>query len=107
MARGYLPWLGGTYLGQGVPTLARGYLPWLGVPTLAGGVPTLAGRDTPQLGVPTLAGGTYLGQGIPTLAGMGYPPGVNRHTPVKTVPSPHPSDAGGKTWTIYFKTRDT
>ena len=50
------PWQGGgTYLAQGVPTLAGGYLPWLGreVPTLTGGVPTLA-------------------SGVPTLAGMGY-----------------------------------
>ena len=54
-------------------------------------------------GFPTLAGGTYLSQGVgggvPTLAGgRGYlggtyrsapfPPGMNRETPVKTVPSP-------------------
>ena len=42
---------GGTYLGQGVPTLARG-------------VPTLV------RGVPTLARGTYLGQEVPTLDGV-------------------------------------
>ena len=37
----YLPWLGGTYLGQGTPTLAGGYLPW------PGGVPILAGVPPP------------------------------------------------------------
>ena len=105
---GYLPWLGSTYLGQGVPTLARGYLPWLGVPTLAGrgtylghrgtclgwGYPPWPGGYLPWLGVPTLAGrGTYLGQGgtylgwewyLPwpggTYLGQGYPllPGQHR-----------------------------
>ena len=31
---GYLPWLGGTYLSQGVPTLdGGGYLPWTGYAT--------------------------------------------------------------------------
>ena len=48
-------------------------------------------------GVPTLAVvGTYLGQGVPTLAG-----GVYKQTPVKTVPCPHPSDAGGQYHLIY------
>ena len=110
---GYLPKLGGTYLGQGylpwgtsvltwpgegVPTL--GYPPpsspgW-GVPTLAWRVPNLVGGVT-YLKVPpiwTLLGGTYLGQGVPIL---GYPspiwtwpwypppPGVDR---LKTLPSP-------------------
>ena len=63
---GYLPWqgvptlAGGTYLGEGVPTLARG----------AGGVPTLARGYLPwQGGVPTLAGGYLHWQGVPTLAG--------------------------------------
>ena len=71
------PWLGGTYLGWGVPTLAGGYLPWLGVPTLAGGyLPWLGGtyldrRYLPWLGVPTLAGGTHL-WGVPALAGGTY-----------------------------------
>ena len=48
LERGYLPWPGGTYLGQG-------YLPWMGVPTL--------------LGIPSLNRGTYLGWGVgvPTL----------------------------------------
>ena len=45
---GYLLWLEGTYLGQGVPTLDRGYPPW--------------------------PGGTHLGWGVPTLPGIGYPP---------------------------------
>ena len=42
----------------------------------------------------TLAGGTYPGQvGVPTVAGGTYPgrgttPGVDRQTPVKTVPFP-------------------
>ena len=68
----YLPWLGGTYSDWGVPTLARrGTYPGLGVPTLARGVPTLAG-------VPSCL----------DLAGVPPPPGVNRQTPVKTVPSP-------------------
>ena len=95
-----LPWprgvptlVGGIYLGggEGVPTLAGG-----GLPLGQGG--THLGR-----GVPTLAGGTYLGQGgtyLGPVTGvpprkdmgpvevlwmeMGYPPGVNRQTPVKT-----------------------
>ena len=36
LARGYLLWLGGTYLGWGGTDLGWGDLPWLGVPTLAG-----------------------------------------------------------------------
>ena len=71
-----LPWLGG-----GV-TLVRGYLPWLGVLTLAGGtypgqgVPTLNegstysgwGGGEPGQGVPTLDGVPILdGEGVPTL----------------------------------------
>ena len=89
MARGYLSSLGG------VPTLVGGYLPWMG------------GTNLGQ-GVPTLAGGTYLGQGVPILAGgylpwpkgylpcpRWYPSGVNRQTPVKTVPSRRTTYAGG------------
>ena len=58
---GYLLWLGGTYLGWGVPTLARrvptlaggtypgqGYLPWPGVPTLAGEYLPWLGWGTPS-----------------------------------------------------------
>ena len=78
---GYVPWprgtylgQGGTYLGQGAPTLAGGYLPWLGGTYLAWGVPTLVGDS-------------YLGQGT-TYHGLGTPLGVDRQTPVKTVPSP-------------------
>ena len=66
---------GGSYLGQGVPTTDRG--------------------------IPILAGVTYLGWGyllwprgyLPWPRGYppwpGYTPGVNRQTPVKTVPSPN------------------
>ena len=92
LARGYLSWPGmyphwleGTYLGWGVPHLGQ----W-GAPTLAREYPTLAG-------VPTLTRGTHLGQEGTYLGwGGGYlpwprwvpPVGVNRQTPVKTVPSP-------------------
>ena len=55
---GYLPWMGGTYLGWGD-----------GVPTLDGGVPTLDEGE----GVPTLDGGRgylpWTGEGVPTLDG--------------------------------------
>ena len=108
----YLPWLGIPTLARGrgtnpswggVPTLLR-------VPTLAGGTyPGQGGRDTYPgwgrrylswlgEGVPTLARGegylswkgggvNYPGweEGVPTLVGV--PPGVDRQTPVKTVPS--------------------
>ena len=104
---GYLPWpgggnylsRGGTYLGQGVPTLAwGGYVPLPGgggTPPWPGGVPTLVGGTylgggiylgqggTPSWlgGYPPWPGGTHLGwDGIPSL-----PPGVNR---LKTLPSP-------------------
>ena len=53
----YLPWLGGTYLGQGVSTLGRaGTYLGRGVPILARGVPTLAGGR----GYLPWLGGTYL-----------------------------------------------
>ena len=86
---GYLPWPGG------VPTLSGGYIAWQAVPTLARQVPTLAGE------VPTLAGGTYLCWGLylPCPGGTylgGYPPGVDRQTPVKTVPSRRTTYAGAK-----------
>ena len=62
--RGYLPWLGGTYLGQGVPTLAGGND--LGLVMVS----TSPGGGTPPL----------------DLARVGYPPpGLNR---LKTLPSP-------------------
>ena len=114
LAEGYLPWLGGTYLGRGVPTLAGGtylgvppvltwpegtYLGWV-VPTLAGGRGTYLGwgylpwgTPCPDLaGVPTLeyshldlARGTYVGV-TPIWTWLGYlPPSVNR---LKTLPSP-------------------
>ena len=74
--------MGGTYPGQGVPTLAEGggtylklrgggYVPWIG-----GGVPTLNRRSghLPRSG----GGGTYLGWGgggVPNLdGGKGYLP---------------------------------
>ena len=69
------------------PGRGGGYLP----PTLTRGVPTLAGR------IPTLSGGTYPiwvegtypGWVGGTFPGWGtLPPGVDRQTPVKTVPSP-------------------
>ena len=62
---GYLPWLGGTYLGWwGIYLGQGGYLPWLGGGTyLDWGVPTLAGVYLPW------PGGTYLEWGVPTLAG--------------------------------------
>ena len=41
----YLPWLGDTYHGQGVPTLAGRYIPGWGAPTLDKGT-------YPGLGVP-------------------------------------------------------
>ena len=81
---------GGTYLGrgEGVSNLdegrgtylawGEGYLLW-GTPhpdLAGGGVPTLDGGE-----VPTLDGG-----GVPTL-GNPSPPGVDRQTPMKTVPS--------------------
>ena len=52
---GYLPWLGGTYPGRGVPTLPGGYLPC---------------PEGTYLG----QGGTSLGWGVPTLAGYSPPP---------------------------------
>ena len=84
-----LSWLegGGSYSGWGVgvPTLARGegYLPCLGGRgSYPGwGVPTL-GRARGYLSWPGGGGGTYPGQG------KGHPPGVERQTPMKTVPSP-------------------
>ena len=99
LARGYLPWLGGIYLGcSWYLSWLGGYLPWLGgyLPWLRGTylgcrVSTLDGVSTylgwgrvPSLarGLPTLDGvGTYLGQagylpclGVPTLAGEGNLP---------------------------------
>ena len=85
LARGYLPWPGGTYLGwqgylpspAGVPTLARGYLPWLG-----SNLPWWGEGQLPWLGVPILVRTvTYLGRhsylpwpaGVPTLV-RGYLP---------------------------------
>ena len=50
---GYLPWMGVTYLGRGVPTLDGGrHLPWIGmVPTLGGGVvPGITPPPTQQAG---------------------------------------------------------
>ena len=69
---------------------------------MTGGIPTLAGGGGTYLGW----GGTYLGQGgylpwlggggVPTLAEVGtHPPGVDRQTPVKTVPSRRTTYAGG------------
>ena len=79
MDRGYLPWLGGTYLSGGYLPWLGSYLSWWEVPTLAGGIPTLAWGYLPWvegylpwLGIPILAGGTYLGFGAPTLAGGTY-----------------------------------
>ena len=47
-----LSWMGGTYTGWGVPTLARDYLPRLArrVPTQSLGVPALDGGYLPWLG---------------------------------------------------------
>ena len=69
---------GGTYLGQGVSTLARGYLPW--------------------------PGGSHLGQGYPPWPGWGTSPGVDRQTLVKTVPSHHTMYMCGKNLCLYVKT---
>ena len=57
---GYLPWMGGTYLGWGVPTLD--------------GVPTLA------------CGGTYLGHGC-TYSGWGMPTLDGGHLPWTSYPA--------------------
>ena len=79
---GYLSWpRGGTYLGQG------GYLPWWG------------------------KGGTYLGWGyLPwprgTHPGQGIPPGCGQTNKLKLLPSPHPTDVGGKYLNLYVGTRD-
>ena len=89
-----LTWLGDTYLGQGVPTL--GYpLPrsdLVGATYLGQGVPTL-GYPSPiltWLGVPTLEGYLpWLGYPLP------HPPGVDRQTPVETVPSRRTTYASG------------
>ena len=85
----YLPWLGvttlarvgGTQLGQGVPTLARGCLPWLGVPTLATGIPPWPGGYPPWLGW-----------------------GTSRCEQTENITFPHPSDAGGKNYRNAEKT---
>ena len=96
----------GTYLRVAPPLILTwpgggGYLPWLGVPTLGYPHPDLAGGTylgvpptlLTWLGVPTL-GYPYppdLAGGLPTFARgylpWGTPPGVNRQTPVKIVPS--------------------
>ena len=78
---GYLPWPGGTYPGwEGVPALVRGYLPWPRVPTLVRGcLPMLGYLLWPRGYLPWLVG-TYLAR-VPPL-------GVDREMPVKTVPSP-------------------
>ena len=55
---GYLPWTGGTYLGQGVPTLEGGTYLGQEVPTLGRGIPTWTGGCLPWMG-----GGTYLAKG--------------------------------------------
>ena len=87
-----LTWPGG-YLLWEVPTLARGYLPWMGSTYLGWGVPTLGVPPSwpAQGGVPTL--------GVPHLdLARVPPPSVDR---LKTLPSPHPSDAVGNKDTIY------
>ena len=71
----YLPWPGGTYLGQGVSTLAGLYLPWQGGTYLGRGVLTLS-------------------RGVPTLAGV--PSWVWTYKQTETTTFPHPTDAGGK-----------
>ena len=95
---------GGNYLAYPLPPhadLARGYLPWTwgGVPTLEYPLPppVLTWPGDTYLGW----GGTYLGvstldRGVPILAGVHPPPGVDRQTPVKTVPSRRTTYAGGK-----------
>ena len=98
--RGYLPWMG-----EGVPTLDVPTLSWMEIPTLgcpfplslcpdlAGGRGTYLGRGEGYL---PWTRGTYLGQGgVPTL-GHPLPLGVDRQTPVKTLPSRHTTYAGGK-----------
>ena len=46
-----LPWMEGYLLwGNPCPYLARGYLPWMGVPTVDGG--TYLGQGVPTLGYP-------------------------------------------------------
>ena len=70
-------------------------------PDLARGLPTLDGGTylrVPPSPYSDLAGGGYLPwteSGLPTLARVPPPPGVNRQTPVKTVPSRRTADAGG------------
>ena len=83
LARGYLPWLGGTYLGQGEgePTLAGGGGTYLGLVGEGGTYLGWGGGGGTDLG--WVGGrGTYLGwgQGEPNLARMGYPSssGVDR-----------------------------
>ena len=108
MARGYLPWPRGTYLGWRylpwlgrVPTFSWEYLPWLGNTYLGWVTPPWLGVLT-LAGVPTLAGGTYLGQGylslpeftylvwgVPTLA-WGYPPWPDGYLPWPEVYPPWP-----------------
>ena len=77
--RGYLPWMGGAYLGQGVPTtegvptLDVEYLPLTEVPTLDWGVSTLGIPPPPPIrldGVPPC----QAGWGITCQAGWVYPP---------------------------------
>ena len=78
---GYLPWMGGTYLGLGVPTFDGGggtYFGWGGVPTLNGRrryLPWMGGGGTylGWGGGNTLDGGEgYLGWEVPTLDGGTY-----------------------------------
>ena len=79
---GNLPQLGCTYLGQGITYLGQGGT-YLGRGYLSWGTthPDLAGGYLPW------PGGTYLG--VPScldLAGVPPPTGVDRQTPVKTIP---------------------
>ena len=98
-----------SWLGRGVPQscLDQGYLS----PVLAGGYPSPVLEGIPVLGYPLARTGALPGKdlgpetwertwncGYPSKGpmtrdvgknlGLGYPPGVNRHTPVKTLPSP-------------------
>ena len=84
-------------LSGGVPTLDRGYLPWPGC-----GVPTLAGGTYPgQGGISSLDRGVLSLWGIPHLDLASVPLGVDRQTPVKTVPSPILLDAGGNKTALH------
>ena len=97
LGRGYLPW-GSPHpdIGRGVPTLD---LPWgTSHSDLAEEVPTLDGGRGTYLGVPPILTWLrrylpWMGGGVPTL---GYhPSGVDRQTPVKTVPSRRTRYASG------------